>query len=91
MEKKSNSLLLDFSEQIRAVEALLFASSDPLDEKTLKEMLPVARTTGFPPPFLGSPEGPSMVPRIAICCSSPNEPKLIDPLSKPKLDQISSH
>ena len=40
MEKKSNSLLLDFSEQIRAVEALLFASSDPLDEKTLKEMLP---------------------------------------------------
>ena len=40
MEKKSNSLLLDFSEQIRAVEALLFASSDPLDERTLKEMLP---------------------------------------------------
>ena len=40
MEKKNNTLLLDFSEQIRAVEALLFASSDPLDEKTLKEMLP---------------------------------------------------
>ena len=40
MEKKSNSLLFDFSEQIRAVEALLFASSAPLDEKTLKEMLP---------------------------------------------------
>lgn len=40
MEKKNNNLLLDFSEQIRAVEALLFASSDPLDEKTLKEMLP---------------------------------------------------
>ena len=40
MEKKNNTLLLDFSEQIRAVEALLFASSAPLDEKTLKEMLP---------------------------------------------------
>ena len=28
-------------DQLRIVEALLFASSDPLDEKTLKDMLPV--------------------------------------------------
>ena len=27
--------LSDFNDQLRAVEALLFASSDPLDEKTL--------------------------------------------------------
>jgi segregation and condensation protein B len=32
--------LSDFNDQLRAVEALLFASSDPLDEKTLIEILP---------------------------------------------------
>ena len=32
--------LRDFNDQLRAVEALLFASSDPLDEKTLIEILP---------------------------------------------------
>ena len=32
--------LSDFSDQLRAVEALLFASSDPIDEKTLIEILP---------------------------------------------------
>ena len=32
--------LSDFNDQIRAVEALLFASSDPIDEKTLIEILP---------------------------------------------------
>ena len=32
--------LSDFSDQLRAVEALLFASSDPIDEKTLTEILP---------------------------------------------------
>ena len=32
--------LSDFKDQLRAVEALLFASSDPLDEKTLIEILP---------------------------------------------------
>ena len=32
--------LSDFSDQLRAVEALLFASSDPIDEKTLSEILP---------------------------------------------------
>ena len=36
-----NNPLEKFSDQIRAVEALLFAASDPLDEKTLKDMLPV--------------------------------------------------
>ena len=36
-----NNPLEEFSDQIRAVEALLFAASDPLDEKTLKDMLPV--------------------------------------------------
>ena len=32
--------LSNLSDQLRAVEALLFASSDPLDEKTLTEILP---------------------------------------------------
>ena len=32
--------LSDFNDQLRAVEALLFASSDPIDEKTLIEILP---------------------------------------------------
>lgn len=32
--------LSDFNDQLRAVEALLFASSDPIDEKTLTEILP---------------------------------------------------
>ena len=32
--------LSDFSDQLWAVEALLFASSDPIDEKTLIEILP---------------------------------------------------
>ena len=32
--------LSDFSDQLRAVEALLFASSDPIDDKTLIELLP---------------------------------------------------
>ena len=32
--------LSDFNNQLRAVEALLFASSDPIDEKTLIEILP---------------------------------------------------
>ena len=36
-----NNPLEEFSDQIRAVEALLFAASDQLDEKTLKDMLPV--------------------------------------------------
>jgi segregation and condensation protein B len=34
------SPLSNLSDQLRAVEALLFASSDPLDEKTLTEILP---------------------------------------------------
>ena len=41
IEDKKNNPLIEFSDQIRAVEALLFAASDPLDEKTLKDMLPV--------------------------------------------------
>ena len=41
IEDDKNNPLIEFSDQIRAVEALLFASSDPLDEKTLKDMLPV--------------------------------------------------
>ena len=41
IEENKNNPLTDFSDQIRAVEALLFAASDPLDEKTLREMLPV--------------------------------------------------
>ena len=41
IEDDKNNPLTDFSDQIRAVEALLFAASDPLDEKTLREMLPV--------------------------------------------------
>ena len=41
IEDNKNNPLTDFSDQIRAVEALLFAASDPLDEKTLREMLPV--------------------------------------------------
>ena len=41
IEDSKNNPLIEFSDQIRAVEALLFASSDPLDEKTLKDMLPV--------------------------------------------------
>ena len=32
--------LSNFNDQLRAVEALLFASSDPIDEKTLIEILP---------------------------------------------------
>ena len=41
IEDDKNNPLIEFSDQIRAVEALLFAASDPLDEKTLKDMLPV--------------------------------------------------
>ena len=41
IEDDKNNTLIEFSDQIRAVEALLFAASDPLDEKTLKDMLPV--------------------------------------------------
>ena len=41
IEDSKNNPLIEFSDHIRAVEALLFASSDPLDEKTLKDMLPV--------------------------------------------------
>jgi segregation and condensation protein B len=41
IEDEKNNPLIEFSDQIRAVEALLFAASDPLDEKTLKDMLPV--------------------------------------------------
>ncbi|MAU38284.1 MAG: SMC-Scp complex subunit ScpB [Rhizobiales bacterium TMED94] len=41
IEDNENNPLIEFSDQIRAVEALLFAASDPLDEKTLKDMLPV--------------------------------------------------
>ena len=40
IEDSKNNPLTDFSDQIRAVEALLFAASDPLDEKILREMLP---------------------------------------------------
>ena len=40
IEDNKNNPLTDFSDQIRAVEALLFAASDPLDEKTLRDMLP---------------------------------------------------
>ena len=40
IEDNKNNPLTDFSDQIRAVEALLFAASDPLDENTLREMLP---------------------------------------------------
>ena len=36
IEDNKNNPLTDFSDQIRAVEALLFAASDPLDEKTLR-------------------------------------------------------
>ena len=32
--------LIDLTEQVRAVEALLFASSDPLDEKSMLDILP---------------------------------------------------
>ena len=42
---------------------------------SLKESHQVARTKGFPTSFLSSPDGPSMVPQIAIWCSSPNDPK----------------
>ena len=41
IEDNKDNTLIEFSDQIRAVEALLFAASDPLDEKTLKDMLPV--------------------------------------------------
>ena len=41
IEDNKNNPLIEFSDQIRSVEALLFAASDPLDEKTLKDMLPV--------------------------------------------------
>ena len=41
IEDEKNNPLIEFSDQIRAVEALLFAASDPLDEKTLKNILPV--------------------------------------------------
>ena len=41
IEDNKDNPLIEFSDQIRAVEALLFAASDPLDEKTLKDMLPV--------------------------------------------------
>lgn len=41
IEDNKNNPLIEFSDQMRAVEALLFAASDPLDEKTLKDMLPV--------------------------------------------------
>ena len=41
IEDNKNNPLIEFFDQIRAVEALLFAASDPLDEKTLKDMLPV--------------------------------------------------
>ena len=41
IEDEKNNPLIEFSDQIRAVEALLFAASDPLDEKPLKDMLPV--------------------------------------------------
>ena len=41
IDDNKNNPLIEFSDQIRAVEALLFAASDPLDEKTLKDMLPV--------------------------------------------------
>ncbi len=41
IEENKDNPLIEFSDQIRAVEALLFAASDPLDEKTLKDMLPV--------------------------------------------------
>ena len=34
--------LTHFDEQVRAIEALLFASSDPLDEKVLMEILPAS-------------------------------------------------
>jgi len=40
IEDNKNNPLTEFSDQIRAVEALLFAASDPLDEKTLRDMLP---------------------------------------------------
>ena len=40
IEDEKNNPLIEFSDQIRAVEALLFAASDPLDEKTLRDMLP---------------------------------------------------
>ena len=35
-----NSLSLSENDQVRIVEALLFASPDPLDKKTLSEKLP---------------------------------------------------
>ena len=41
IEDNKDNPLIEFSDQIRAVEALLFAASDPLDEKTLKNILPV--------------------------------------------------
>jgi len=37
---RDGGILTDIWDQVRAVEALLFASSDPLDEKTLCEILP---------------------------------------------------
>ena len=37
---REGGILTDIWDQVRAVEALLFASSDPLDEKTLCEILP---------------------------------------------------
>ena len=37
---RDGGILTDLWDQVRAVEALLFASSDPLDEKTLCEILP---------------------------------------------------
>ena len=40
IEDNKDNPLIEFSDQIRAVEALLFAASDPLDEKTLRDMLP---------------------------------------------------
>ena len=40
IEENKDNPLIEFSDQIRAVEALLFAASDPLDEKTLRDMLP---------------------------------------------------
>jgi segregation and condensation protein B len=46
IEDNKNNPLIEFSDQMRAVEALLFAASDPLDEKTLKDMLPVDADIG---------------------------------------------
>ena len=46
--------LSDFSDQLRAVEALLFASSDPIDEKTLIEILPAVSYTHLTLPTIYS-------------------------------------